>query len=54
MTPLLLALHGALLDGQSLLVVLDVAVEACYILWGGGDADARVACEDNVLHIVGP
>ena len=49
---LLLAVYCSLLDGQALLVVLDVFLETSYILGSWSDRYARIASEDNILEVV--
>ena len=48
----LLVIYGSLLDGQAALVVLNVLLEAGNVLGSRSDADASVACKDNLLEII--
>ena len=48
----LLVVDSGLLDGEAALVVLDVLLEAGNVLGSRSDADASVACKDNLLEII--
>ena len=48
----LLVIYSSLLNGKAALVVLNVLLEAGNVLGGRGDADASVACKDNLLEII--
>ena len=48
----LLVIYSSLLDGEAALVGLDVLLEAGNVLGSRSDADACVACKDNLLEII--
>ena len=48
----LLVIYSSLLDGKAALVVLNVLLEAGNVLGSRSDADASVACKDNLLEII--
>ena len=45
-------LHCGALDGEAGLVVLDVTVEAFYVIFGRGYFDTGVACKDKLVKEV--
>ena len=49
----LFVIDGGLLDGETALVGVDVFLEAGDVFGGGGDGDARVACEDDFFEVFG-